>query len=47
MQTLLRVPDLAAAVGPLAGRDIEPREIFQLIGAVACSPNLDPVFVRG
>jgi len=38
MKTLLRVPDLLEAVGPIDGRCPEPREIFVLIGRGVVQP---------
>jgi hypothetical protein len=38
MQTLLRVPDLVAAVGPLVGRTVGLREVFALIAAGDIKP---------
>jgi hypothetical protein len=38
MQTLLRVPDLVAAVEPLVGRTVGLREVFMLIGAGDIKP---------
>ena len=38
MQTLLRVPDLVAAVEPLVGRTVGLREVFTLIAARDIKP---------
>ncbi|MDY0357077.1 MAG: hypothetical protein RBR19_14440 [Sedimentisphaerales bacterium] len=38
MKTLLRVPDLLEAVGPINGRHPEPREVFALIGGGVIQP---------
>ncbi len=38
MQTLLRVPDLVAAVEPLVGRTVKLREVFALIAAGDIKP---------
>jgi hypothetical protein len=38
MMTLLRVPDLVAAVGPLVGRTLSTQEVFGLIAAGDIKP---------
>jgi hypothetical protein len=38
MNTLLRVPDIAAAVGPLVGQAVSTDEVFSLIAAGHIKP---------
>jgi hypothetical protein len=51
MQTLLRTPDLVAAIEPLVGRTVKLREVFMLIAAGDIKPFgyvlRAPVFTTG
>ena len=38
MQTLLRVPDVIAAVGPIIGHAVLPSDIFRLIASAEIKP---------